>query len=149
MKTPDIGKWSFVSKQVFHKPSVARDDVEQASVASYPGPASQEHDFSQKFNIIKRMFYEINCNRNLTSIVVEWRRYLFLVSLLAAEIQWIIDTLSAFLSRHPITTEVPSLSVNHQMVQERTFMSTTQPSLGDQRLEPKLFSWSEQMYDDC
>ncbi|XP_037594053.1 CD226 antigen isoform X1 [Cebus imitator] len=47
-----------------------------------------------------------------------------------------------FLSRHPATLQVPSLPIslpaNPWMMQERIFMSTTQPSLIDQRLEFKL-----------
>lgn len=96
---------------------------------------------------MKGMFYEINYNRNLTYTVVDLRRDLPWVSLLAAEMQCIIDILS--LSRQPTTTEIPTLPISHRMVQERIFMSTTQPSLRGQRPESKRFPWAEQIYDDC
>ena len=100
----------------------------------------------QKFNIMKRMFHEINFNRNLTFIVVELGRHLLC---LCAEMQWITDTLSACLSRRPTTTEVPPSPISRPMVQERTCMSTSQPSLVDRRLESKLVPWPDQIHDDC
>ncbi|XP_032728145.1 CD226 antigen isoform X3 [Lontra canadensis] len=41
--------------------------------------------------------------------------------------------------RQPTTTEIPTLPISHRMVQERIFMSTTQPSLRGQRPESKHF----------
>ena len=79
----------------------------------------------------------INCNRNLTYIMDELRRNLFWVSWLSAEMQWIINILCVYLSRQPTTTEIPSLPIHHQVVQERTFMSTTRSSVLDQGLESK------------
>lgn len=60
-----------------------------------------------------------------------------------------LKTLVMHRRRQPTTTEIPTLPISHRMVQERIFMSTTQPSLRGQRPESKRFPWAEQIYDDC
>ncbi|XP_059265794.1 CD226 antigen isoform X2 [Mustela nigripes] len=50
-----------------------------------------------------------------------------------------LKTLVMHRRRQPTTTEIPTLPISHRMVQERIFMSTTQPSLRGQRPESKRF----------
>lgn len=99
-------------------------------------------------NVISRrssIFYEINHNRTLTILWLNWRE-LYLDRL--HQLLRCCELLTPFLSRQPAMTGVPSLPGNRRMVQERIFMSTTQPSLVGQRPESKLFPRSELICED-